>query len=317
MEYVHVPKSGGTSVQQMLQWMAAHHNLSHHRRDFGDGEPPPPALKHGCIYDGQEPLGWGSAPTPTAFTAISWRRDHLSLIVSLYNYKARSEQKVGLLFHEREKELRKAGVPDEYMFDELLRRNDAQAMFIANTSSSNYLVPASCHHRDASSPLNEVRDRSLTGNARFEDARLAVMLQNLAAIDVVATTEYLDTQLSSQLQWHAPKAKFQSLGHSNANAMNTSTGALTRPIQLLSHSVRSALTRHPTFQREQWLCEFATRVAQARSAHAASCLEMHTRPCPLSCLVNVSERELQLLTRKFPPNVSRNCLQKPPETELK
>jgi len=311
VEYIHVPKAGGTSVQHMLQAMASQNNVSHHQRDFEYSLASENTLDRGAIYDGQEPLGWGHAPTPGAFTAVSWRRDHLSLILSLYNYKVRSRQPMGLILQERESELRKSGIMDAHMFDALLRRNDPGAMGIANASSSLFLVPTSCYHTSHDPrALGDFRDHR-TGAAKMQEALHAVMLQNLVAIDVVAVTEDLDNQLLSQLRWHAPLARLAPIGHENANT-NAKTGALSRPVQVLSSAVRSILAQHPTFQREEWLCDFAARVAYSRSAHAASCIKHHVRLCPASCRINVSDKELQLLTRRFPANVSRLCLQKPP-----
>ena len=81
-------------------------------------------------------------------------------------------------------------------------------------------------------------------------------------------------------------------------------------------------------QQEQLLSSFAARVAAARSAHAAACMELHgeradcapgrshacvehrRKPCPVACKVNVSEREKALLERRFPQNVSVACLQR-------
>jgi hypothetical protein len=219
---------------------------------------------------------------------LSWREDHLALILSLYNYKASHwvGQPKGEQLHVLESKLQ---VREEFMFDALLQQNNALAINqYAHHKSSPYLMPRTCAGRV--SP-------TLCDN----EASLAIVIQNLAAIDVVVTTEHLGTQLSLQLKWHAPSVELDTSRHDNERQ---------RAKQVLSSAMREKVTESSIFQQEQFVSDFAKRVAHARTAYAAGCLEYRSRgqPCPLVCQVNVSAHEQRLLTCALPVESAAQCL---------
>lgn len=312
VEYVHVPKSGGTSIQHMLTSIARAQRLVTQRRDFGqylggrgrNASSSPPVLASGTVYDGHEPLGWGAMPSSSALTMVSWRESHISLILSMYSYKAAQRlAPTGVYLREAEARLERAGVAPESMFDSLLRQDDPVACGIAQTRSSSFLLPRSC----SPTALN-------VSEAALKEASLSIKLKNLAAINIVVVTDRLGVQLPVQLRWHAPWVKVPAEVHDNGR---------TRPAQNLSEGVRSRLARHAgqhdgqrcwrgrALEEEERLSGFAARVAEARTAHAAACLRRsRSGPCPVACQINVSAAEEALLNRTIPTEWTASCLQR-------
>jgi hypothetical protein len=91
IQYIHVPKCGGTSVQAYLQSMADEFGLKIVRNDdmfMRDGNlKPQKVYKSACIFVGHRPFGWDNSyqtlSTPLYVITI---REPLSLAISLFDY---------------------------------------------------------------------------------------------------------------------------------------------------------------------------------------------------------------------------------------
>jgi len=191
------------------------------------------------------------------------------------------------------------------MLDALLRRRDPVVHSLANQSAGAYLIPLTC----AAVRVGEVgRWHRISA-----DDIDAIVLQNLARVDIVVDMEHLDVQFLPQLRWHAPWASLNRTAHRNGVPGG-------RDEQVLSRGTRAALEDFPPLRRDSMLHSFAARVARARAAHAASCTAWVTKrglgdatsscaqpthrcklaqsACPSPCSIKVNPTEKALLERK-------------------
>lgn len=281
VQYVHLPKAGGMTIQTQLECMARANGIATHIKNNNNERTT--GMQNGSLYMGHHVVGWGAAPTSHAFTLVSWR-DPLSLVLSLYGYKASFAGNVGPAQHIREVQylrsaeaaMRVRGVAADAMFDTLLREGDSLAWEYAHSSSSHFLLPLTCL----------VDKNSLSAKA--------IMLKNLARIQVVVMSERLSVQLQPQLRRHAPWLDTLMSGSCGEKKVNVAH----RKPQVLSENVSKRMMASSAFQWEVAVSAFAARVAEARTAqHDGS-----------ACAIGVSSEEKMLLGLKLSPELEAACL---------
>ena len=333
VQYIHVPKAGGTTIQVVLSNIARAQKMTVHTAGIGlyakSSLPVGGALQNRTLYLGHERIGWGPRPSRMSFTLISWR-EPLSLMTSLYNYKASysgdaaPSSHMKQVHHLRAAELQLAsrGVAPGRMLDELLRRDDHVAWAFANFTAAQYLIPTTCSNEEEESRL--AADNAHATDAPTDapaDMLAAIMLQNLAAIDIVVMSDRLDDQLAPQLKWHAPWLTARLSRSTRLPHQNTAR----REAQVLSEEVMTRVTSSAHYKMDCMLADFAARVAQARTQHATSCHEIPRvassqndfarnssgEECSLrSCVIDVSPRELALLERDLVAQGHQSCVTK-------
>eukprot|EP00634_Sargassococcus_sp_CCMP2135_P014424 CAMPEP_0198659516 /NCGR_PEP_ID=MMETSP1467-20131203/32317_1 /TAXON_ID=1462469 /ORGANISM="unid. sp., Strain CCMP2135" /LENGTH=315 /DNA_ID=CAMNT_0044395871 /DNA_START=88 /DNA_END=1035 /DNA_ORIENTATION=+ len=262
VQYIHIPKAGGTTVQASLRQAISRFGRSlyvtnafsrttgcHKDRDMAQGQ----------YYAGHSSIGFFSKTfRKMSPIYIVVTREPIALMVSLYDfiatYASASRADFTKLVHEyrdREDGLAKEGVQPDMFLDTLLQRN----LDFVNDFRGFY-VPCDCDHSDPS---------NLTTSA----------MHNLLRVDVVVVLEEFGLFVP-QIEHHLPWLRPFTVGHSHNKAR--------RPPQQISQETLGAFMRSERYETQARLYQFAKTVARARAEYATACLSGN---CPSSELVPI------------------------------
>ena len=297
VQYIHVPKAGGTTIQSMLKKMGRMLGYHSHtvngpanckavRGSFGAGQ----------VYMGHQPLGWCVAESPARPLYIVSLREPIARMVSLYDYMATFTGKGGRpafqkgvqRMRDAEREMEGRGIPRTGFLEHLLVGGTPQPG-VTKGNQMRWLLPGQC-----SSPRDGPRLESRS--------RLATALTNLLRCDVVVDSDQLSSQLLPQLWYHAPQTQYLRL-IKHANAAH-------RPKQVLSNTTITKILEARRVDEglaidgvdgDLILYDFARRVARAREDRARACWDAEGGSgrngidCSALCAINVTATELELI----------------------
>ena len=288
VQYIHVPKAGGTTIQALLEAMG--HTLGcdiNYKNSNGKCKAIWGSFGAG-VYMGHRPLGWCFAESPARPLYIVSLREPIARIVSLYDYMATFTGKGGgrafqdSVQHMRvaEREMEGRGIPRTGFLEHLLVGGQMRGLL--KDLQMSWLLPGQC-----SSPRDDPR------------SRLATALTNLLRCDVVVDSDQLSSQLLPQLWYHAPQTQYLRL-ITHANAAH-------RPKQVLSNATITKILEARRVDEvdgvdgDLILYDFARRVARAREDRARACWDAEGGSgrngvdCSALCAINVTATELELI----------------------
>jgi len=255
VQYIHIPKTGGTTLQQSLK-----ENLRRRGRTLDVDNTVDLAKRRaecredknmhvGQYFAGHVPIGHFSqtfrTQSPIYVVVV---REPVSLLISLYDYRGTYqisrhtlpdfEQEVREL-QARDASLARQGVPEDARLDNLLSRG-VEYMH----DFKYYYYPCTC------------------GVDYDNRTAVEIAMHNLLRIDVVAVLEDVGT-LVPQLEFHMPWLRpFSLLATKNKAA---------RPSQKLSQESLRAVMSGETYVTESRVYEFAKVVAKARADFVDQC----------------------------------------------
>lgn len=269
VQYIHIPKAAGTTIQSSLyQKVRTIKAKVHVQNSMGEGcDVKKQTLVNGEYYTGHSPIG---------FIATNWRsmnpvyilchREPLSLAISLYDYKASHAETpnfpkkftdLAKNLVERERQLKVNGdvASETGYLDFLLRHGDQDNI----PYSIKFFIPCGCDLQKPSMTSFDLNNYTLSG------------IHNILRIDVIAVTEdfpSLLTQLDFHLPWFRP---FTMLPTENTAA---------RPKQIISNETKDIIQRLPHFQRQKLFYDITKLLAAARGRFATECLAREARGLP-------------------------------------
>ena len=239
VQYVHVPKAAGTSIQQYIAKKIAK-RFDRPSRNIARKE-----HQELCPEDdrGWEPgFYWGHCPIirgrnkPKPLFVVSIR-DPVSRWTSNFNYIARNKHHFDHKLLQKEMaKLRRQGVEKREFFATMLRTRHPFAMSLLNRSQWSFLVPMGCPVRNQTSPKMDITP--LTSNNM--NLAKAVLLRNLARCDVVITMDQLDTFIP-QFVYHLHNGNLYDDGHklTHSNWVKRRT-----PAQILDQLALDTIASH-------------------------------------------------------------------------
>ena len=298
VQYVHVPKAGGTTIERSIDgWckkIFGHRPQKCNSIEKGCQAKRLKALEMGEWYTGHAPIGWFSNNYQTMSPLyILCNREPIAIMVSLYDYTATFN---GVTHHQsfldlvaerkrREQELRDEGVDPVHYLDTLIKRQEEDV-----PNFLHFYLPCGC----GIPPFDDV------------DNATAAAMHNLLRVDVLAVLEDFDS-LPIQLEYHLPWLK--------PVRMLPAQNERFRPKQILSDEAQTILQKSNLYHVANTVYIFSKRVADARSAHARRCRD--DRDCFLDDTnivpIDISESEFHILdSSKDRLRDSSICLAPPP-----
>eukprot|EP00634_Sargassococcus_sp_CCMP2135_P010879 CAMPEP_0198660346 /NCGR_PEP_ID=MMETSP1467-20131203/36392_1 /TAXON_ID=1462469 /ORGANISM="unid. sp., Strain CCMP2135" /LENGTH=334 /DNA_ID=CAMNT_0044396749 /DNA_START=98 /DNA_END=1102 /DNA_ORIENTATION=+ len=252
VQYIHVPKAGGTTIQYSLGKMLKKVLSVRPERHNGD-----PAhchnlkpLEAGKVYEGHAPIGYFSTNYYAASPIyIVCNREPLSLMASLFDFRNTFTGQTGNTgFLELVKQTQNAtkrlaaeGKDPTSFLDHLVRSGDEHI-----PDFTRFFVPCGCAFSDSS---------NLTASA----------MHNVLRIDVVAVLEDFGS-LIPQLEYHLPWLKpFDMLNPANVHSDRSQR-------QVLSEEAIATLQGEPLFVSQSKIYALSRDVAEARARFAERCM---------------------------------------------
>jgi hypothetical protein len=253
---------------------------------------PQKALQKGTLYIGHRPIGFGANTSAAPlFTTINLR-DPLSLLKSLYSFKLTVPPRNSKGFHHDEvkhlkaeqQRLRVLMFEDSNLMDYHVKNHDGVIIrMLRNACFSTFLMPLSCWDRATS--YMEV---------------LAISLQNLLKVDIVATEKQLVESYEAQLKYHAPHLQFQNWAVPSAAHLNTGTGDK----QVLTAEAIAIIESWPEFRVNTVLYTAAKQISAARDARAKKCAleQQSTESCQsdAKCHLHMGNNGADLTKQEVP-----------------
>ena len=316
VQYIHVPKAGGTTIQALLLEMGErlHFKVSSSDHDSGYCKTIQGSFGKGQVYMGHTPIGWCFAESPVRPLYIISLREPISQMVSHYDYYA---TQTGTTDHEgaplrpgaikanaylrgQEKKMEKRGIPSTKFLENLFLANDNHVMaMVVSKTQMRYLLPGKCS-------AQRLDPRS----------RLSIALKNVLRSDIVVDSDLLSDQLLPQLWYHAPQTRYlERIEQANGRK---------RSKQILSNATAAKMLkrRGPVIDgvdADSFLYDFGKRVARARADRARACWGSTAGMavgrggvnCSALCTIGVTATELDLIRSPSPKQCSSDSLTTP------
>lgn len=295
IQYVHVPKAAGTSIQQYMHYKVVkrfnrpHKNIA--KRKHPERCPEDDNGWEAGFYSGHCPIISGRARTRPLFVVSI--REPVSRWTSLFKYIARNEHHFDhqLLYGEMTK-FKRGGVVSTDIFATMLRTRHLFAMSLLDRSQWSFLVPMGCPVRNQTSPKMDIPPLT----SKSIDLAKAVLLRNLARCDLVITIDQLD-KFIPQIVYHLEYGNVMTEGgkipHSNGVQANK------KREQILDQLALNTILSHPNYEMDSLAFSFATRVGRARWDYI-KCELKNRNECNRHCEISVTTRELSWLTQSVP-----------------
>ena len=240
LQYVHIPKAAGSSIQQYLAAeIAKRFNLPLGSLDQRKRQACPKDDREwspGGIYSGHCPIVSAHNVTdkPRPFFVVS-AREPVARWTSNFNYIARSynhfDHKV--LLKEMAKFMRD-GLEGDKIFAEMLRNHHPFAMSLLNRTQWSFLVPMGCNVLRTSPTVN------IASLARQnKNMAKAVLLRNLLRSDLVVTMDLLDTFVM-QMVYHLDYGQILSPDHKLGHILDINRAQHGAPAQILDQQALEA-----------------------------------------------------------------------------
>ena len=244
VQYVHVPKAAGTSIQFYIQIRIAKRfdrpSKKLDRRKHPELCPANDDGWEGGIY-------WGHCPivsahgNPRPMFIVSMRKP-VDRWVSNFNYIARNKNHFD---HKKQmKEMRKFmkdGVAKEQIFSMMLSTDHPHALALLDRSQWSWMIPMGCPIRNKTSQQVGI---SLLTKKRKKMAK-AILLKNLVRSDLVVTMDQLDTFVLQMIH-HLDNGRLlddtRKLEHTNWSRRR-------EPEQILDYMALKAIMKHPVGAR--------------------------------------------------------------------
>jgi hypothetical protein len=266
VQFIHVPKAGGSSVQDALRaWCKANERCScltfNGPLVEGSAARCPPNLAGWTMFAGHRGYGFCRVieRSPRGLVTLVALREPVSRIRSLYDYEAHRLQRNSVAGHVH----KLAQLVVRYNSTEKVEAGEARLKFMG-MQQTRFLCGYRCFEspdgNSSSSAFSSEGLRALAG------AMLGKAKQNLARVDAVAVLSRLN-DLVPQLRFHlgstlTPRS-FQHWPHDN----------------VLPEDQKSLLTKRAEDILRSWswadqeLYEFAQRIAKAKTTEAKTCLK--------------------------------------------
>eukprot|EP00931_Biecheleriopsis_adriatica_P100546 TRINITY_DN75831_c0_g1_i1.p1 TRINITY_DN75831_c0_g1~~TRINITY_DN75831_c0_g1_i1.p1 ORF type:complete len:375 (-),score=42.78 TRINITY_DN75831_c0_g1_i1:52-1176(-) len=308
VQYVHIPKTGGTSVSNFL------YMITEQQSQLAGSDLEGLLSRVWGLWN-HHPVGWAcfSSICSVPPVYIVTLRDPYSQLVSHYDYFATYQtQRLEhlakdlasefLRIQQFETEAINAGINQTRFLDHLILHHQHLlspfGVFDARGYQSKYLVPV--NYTGPSSRLQHFQAKEVL--APLERAPMNVTdfstwftcaVYSLLESDVVAVFPSILSDLIPQLAYHAPYIGMELLLRFTRTTAS-SDNKRSRPRQVLSPAARRVLKSQPGFRKDAPLHKIALRVAAVRSKNARECLQGSTE-CLTECQVLVTSEEHRLL----------------------
>eukprot|EP00634_Sargassococcus_sp_CCMP2135_P013059 CAMPEP_0198645248 /NCGR_PEP_ID=MMETSP1467-20131203/1151_1 /TAXON_ID=1462469 /ORGANISM="unid. sp., Strain CCMP2135" /LENGTH=341 /DNA_ID=CAMNT_0044380737 /DNA_START=27 /DNA_END=1052 /DNA_ORIENTATION=+ len=274
VQYIHIPKAGGTTLQASMKFAIQDTGRKVHLyNSMGrtSGCHREQNMIKGQYYAGHASIGYFSYTfRQMSPIYILVTREPIALMISLYDFtatvrpetihKAPDFERDVQAFKDREAALNAQGVPYDGMLDKLLQQNiehikDFHAFY----------VPCDC---DMADPQN----------------RTTAALHNVLRVDVVTVLEDFAT-LVPQLDYHLPWLKPFNLARSR--------NKVGRAPQKIEQDTLESLMNTELYDIQSRIYQFTRTLARARADYATQCLK---GPCPPDMVpVEVDPRDFRAL----------------------
>lgn len=292
VQFIHVPKCAGSTLQNSLQKIGKNQSLARYvwdnvwdNSDLNHVKPGKKDFEflNGSYYAGHRPIGWGMTFDMTALSRpifITILRDPIERLISLYDFICESlERRNGVLvmtstddptlaerariatqLWSKEKDLLAEGVNETATMSEMVMRDESTLNLIARRSSEFvWFLPELPEDSEDHCSRGDVG----TDSALLTVDALAVAVNNLLRVDVVALTENI-TDLAPQLLYHAPFLDLTAL----TELLSEKVNAVQRPKQILTKANIEQLRSVETVIFDTVFYSAASAIARSRTHRA-------------------------------------------------
>jgi hypothetical protein len=315
MQYVHVPKAAGSSIQMLLAYyVAIPQDLFFIVGEVEDYPHVPP----GTMFAGHNPIVNSPDSKFKAKRDFFWSnpffmstmRDPLPRIVSLYDYHALFNMsmcegeldedgyypRVGYLdiwwpgpsvaicamdeqFHKDEMDALASGVCETCLMDHFFKARHPYVMQLVRENQYNWFIP---------------RDDFNKQFPTSAESALACAMANALRTDAIINADRFDDTIMPVLKYHAPHLPIEMIEEQMGDITQSNVHTDARPPQVLSPESISEIERMPSFIIDQRFYVFAEKITQAREANMYACLN-GDKECSDTCDGVLTEDEYLMI----------------------